>query len=235
MSEQPQIPSASPSPDVFSDSRNVIIIVLLILVVGTFIGINLLTVSGNILEELGKIFGPALKNLLSMIGFSTGNLINQTSDVAAKGANLGIDIAKGTSHSIGNLLINASKGGMDESQRKSLEQALNMPRCAKPDNAPAPAPAPAPATPAPATPAPATPAPATPSAPNAPSPPENKEPQPTPTTDPIVSQNLKSGWCYVGDFNGTRGCVEFNNSGCASGQIFPNQASCLAPSKIGTN
>jgi hypothetical protein len=222
MSDQPQIPSADPSTGVFSDSRNVIIIVLLVLVVFTFIGINLLTVSGNILEELGKIFGPALQNLLSMLGFSTGSLIIKTSDVAAKGANLGIDIAKGTSHSIGNLLINASKGGMDESQRKNLEQTLNMPRCAKQEHAAPPPPQPQPQPQPQAQPQP-------------PAKQESKEPQPTPTTDPIVSQNLKSGWCYVGDFNGTRGCVEFNNSGCASGQIFPNQASCLAPEKIGTN
>lgn len=208
MSELVAPPSTPPSA--FSDSKNTIIIILLVLVVFSFIGINLLTYSGNLLERIGKILGPIIANLLSMLGFSTGKLINSASDVAADGANLGIDIAKGTSHSIGDLLINASQGGMSESQRHTLEQALSMPRCAK-QEPPALAPAP--------------------QAPQAPPASGSSEPKPTPTTDPIVAQNLKSGWCYVGEFNGTRGCVEFENSGCSSGQVFPSQAACLAPTK----
>lgn len=188
-----QTPSPS-STGLFSEQKNVIIIVLLVIVILSFIGINLLTYSGHLLEEAAEIFGPIFKNFLSMVGFSTGELINRASDAAAKGANLGIDIAKGTSHSIGDLLINASKGGMDEADRKSLQQTLDLPRCAKESTS------------------------------------RPAEPQPTPTTDPIVAQNLKSNWCYVGDFNGTRGCVEFNETNaCASGQVFPNQAACLVP------
>jgi hypothetical protein len=178
--------------NIFSDSRNMIIIVLLVLFIFLLLGINLLSVTGNVIESAGDIFGPVFKNLLSMIGYSTGELIITASDTAATGANLGVDIAKGTSHSIGDLLKNASKGGIDESQRVSLQQALNMPRCLKEKE----------------------------STSNV-----SKEPQPIQTSDPVVS---KSNWCYVGDFNGTRGCVEFSNGKCATDQIFPNQAACLA-------
>lgn len=191
-----QTPSP-PSAGLFSDQKNVIIITLIVIVILSFVGVNLLTYSGNLLEEAADIFGPVFKNFLSMVGFSTGELINRASDAAAKGANLGVDIAKGTSHSIGDLLINASKGGMDEADRKSLQQTLDLPRCAKNSTSSQPS-----------------------------------EPQPTPTTDPIVAQNLKSNWCYVGDFNGTRGCVEFDGTNvCASGQVFTNQAACLAPNQ----
>jgi len=216
MSEFNAPPPSPPATGLFSDQKNVIIVVLLVIVVLAFVGVNLLTFSGNLLEDAGEIFGPVIKNFLSMVGLSTGELIKRTSDVAAEGANLGVDIAKGTSHSIGDLLINASKGGMDEEQRKTLQQALNMPRCAKesPPTPPASAAASAPSSSSASTSAPA-------------------EPEPTPTTDPIVAQNLKSNWCYVGDFNGTRGCVEFNGTNtCASGQVFPNQAACLAPGKV---
>lgn len=208
----PPSPPSPPSTGLFSDQKNVIIIVLLVVVVLAFVGVNLLTFSGNLLEDAGEIFGPVIKNFLSMVGLSTGELIKRTSDVAAEGANLGVDIAKGASHSIGDLLINASKGGMDEAQRKNLQQTLNMPRCAKESSPPPPSP----------------PSSANPSSAN-----KSAEPEPTPTTDPIVAQNLKSNWCYVGDFNGTRGCVEFNGTNaCASGQVFPNQAACLAPGKV---
>jgi len=41
-----------------------------------------------------------------------------------------------------------------------------------------------------------------------------------------------AGWCYVGDYNGVRGCVDVNeHDKCMSGQIFANQSSCLNPNK----
>jgi hypothetical protein len=186
-----QMPTTS-NASYFSDNKNTIIIVLLIIIILAFIGFNVLIYSGQILEEISKVLGPTFKNLLSMIGFSTGTLIKNASDVAAGGANLGVDIAKGTSHSVGDLLISASKGGMDESQKRSLEQALKPRACEQSDK-------------------------------------KSSEPSPTPTTDPIVSQNLKSNWCFVGDFNGTRGCVELGKNTCASGQVFTSQSACLNP------
>jgi hypothetical protein len=119
--------------------KNTIIIILLVLVILSLIGINLLNITGNLVDGLVRIFGPSVKNLFAMFGYSTGELINNSADVAASAANLGVDIAKGTTHSIGDLLINSSKGGMDESEKKRLDDALNSPRCDKEqDKEPAP-------------------------------------------------------------------------------------------------
>ena len=175
--------------------KNAIIIILLILVILSLIGINLLYTFGNIIDGLTDFFGPTIKNLFAMFGFSTGVLINNTADVAASAANLGVDIAKGTTHSIGDLLIHSSQGGINEDEKKRLEQALTSPKCA---NQPSPAPV------------------------------QSSEP----TVTNIASQKPKAGWCYVGDYAGSRGCVTMEeHNKCMSGQVFPSQSECLAPQK----
>jgi hypothetical protein len=191
--------------DMFS-GKNLLVIILLTLLILSFIGINLLSVSGNLLNELAKIFGPTFTNLASMFGYSTGELINNTADVAADATKLGVDIAEGTAQDIGNLLKAASQGGMDEKQKKELDRLLNSPNCpssvknalekhhgAKKDDA-----------------------------------------EPTKSDSaiqqPIASQKSKAGWCFVGDYDGTRGCVELDeHDKCMSGQIFPSQKMCLNP------
>lgn len=117
-------PNTSAPSELFS-GKNAIIIVLLILLVLSFVGVNLLIVSGNILNTISNIFGPVFVNLLSMLGYSTGELINTTSEVVADTAKLGIDVANGTVHSVGNLLKSASQGGLE---KKNLEQTLKTPK-----------------------------------------------------------------------------------------------------------
>ena len=60
-----------------------------------------------------------------------------------------------------------------------------------------------------------------------------KQPEPNNTTSPIqtggpVSEKLN--WCLVGEYNGTRGCINVSeHDKCLSGQVFPNQKMCLNP------
>lgn len=192
-------------------SKNTIVIVILIFVVLALIGVNLLSATGNAIDTLNAMLAPTIKKVSSMFGYSAGELINTTTDVAAEVAKTGVDIAKGTGHSIGNLLKDGSKGGMDEADRLRLEQALRSPRCKQESN-------------------------------------DcddirrelekhkKEEPEPVktsePTVAPIASQKPKAGWCYVGDYAGSRGCVEMGeHNKCMSGQVFPSQASCLLPDK----
>jgi len=113
--------------DVFSD-KNVIIIVLLVLVILSMIGINLLKITGTIISEVSEPIAPAVRSILSMVGFTTGNLIKGSADLVANTADVGIDIAKGTTHSIGDLLINSSKPGVDYSKQFSLSEAIGIPK-----------------------------------------------------------------------------------------------------------
>lgn len=121
----------------FSD-KNSIIIFLLVVVILSFLGINLLIVSGKALSEITKIFEPITRKVLSMLGYSTGHLVNTTSEVASDTVKTGVEIAEGAAKSVGNLLKNASKGGMSETDRKKLEKALTSPKCPTPEKTPRP-------------------------------------------------------------------------------------------------
>lgn len=124
----PIAPPATQSSFDFSN-KNAIIIILLVLLILSILGINLLLTSGHAIKWLADTFGPIVLKVVSMLGYSTGELINDTADVAADVSKTGIDVAEGTAQSIGNLLKNASKGGMSESDRRDLERALTSPKC----------------------------------------------------------------------------------------------------------
>lgn len=127
ISNPPLPPTTQSSPE-FSN-KNTIIIILLVLLILSFLGINLLLSSGQAIKWLADTFGPIVLKVVSMLGYSTGELINDTADVAADISKTSIDVAEGTAQSIGNLLKNASKGGMSESDRRDLERALTSPKC----------------------------------------------------------------------------------------------------------
>jgi hypothetical protein len=125
----PNIASSSGDSTGMFSGNNGLIIFLLLLVILAFLGINMLIISGNALSELAKIFGPTFRKVASMLGYSTGHLVNTTADLSADTAKLGIDIAEGTAQSVGNLLKSASTGGMDENLRRDLEKTLTSPKC----------------------------------------------------------------------------------------------------------
>jgi hypothetical protein len=132
-----------------------------------------------------------------MIGFTTGEIINNSADIVANTAGLGIDIAKGTTHSIGDLLINSNTPIIDSSKHVSLSEVIGIPRYDYSLNF-------------------------------KPTPVQSSEPILT----PISSQKPMAGWCYVGDFSGSRGCVKVSeHDRCMSGQVFANQSECLNPNK----
>lgn len=123
---------SAPTPNPVSDDslfseKNILIFVLIGLLILSFIGFNMLAFSGNVLQSISDVFGPVFVKVASMFGYSAGELVNTTSSVAADAAKLGVDIAEGTAHSVGDLLKNASKGGMDDSQKRSLSESIRSP------------------------------------------------------------------------------------------------------------
>jgi hypothetical protein len=102
------------SPEDSSSSlKNILIIVLLCIVIFSFLGINLLNKSGDILETLKNIFGPMITQILSVFGYSVGSFINVTADAVTDTAKTGLDISHDTVHDIGDLMINASQNNMN--------------------------------------------------------------------------------------------------------------------------
>jgi hypothetical protein len=108
-----------PSPVIFNEnnqsqfiSNNKIIIILSVLLILSFLGINVLDVVSNIIKAILALLGVPVGKLLAVFGYTSGTLINKGSDVVSDTAKLGIDIAEGTIQDIGNILISASSGNV---------------------------------------------------------------------------------------------------------------------------
>ena len=189
--------SVSSSISYLFSNTNIVIIILLVLLILATLGINIFALLANLITNILNAFLPALKDLLSMVGFISGEVIKNSADIVADTAELGIDIAKGTTYSIGDLLINSNKPGIDSSKQISLSQSIGIPSFDisskfKPD------------------------------------PVKSTEP----IAKPISSQKPMAGWCYVGDFEESRGCVKVTeHDKCISGQVFASQSECLNPDK----
>ena len=110
---------------IFSN-KNFIITILVGLLVLSFLGINLLNISGNIFQTIIDIFGPLVTQILSVFGYTAGTVIDKTADVATDVAKTGIDIAGGTIRSVGGLLKNASKDGVDAKAKNQLDKSMNL-------------------------------------------------------------------------------------------------------------
>ena len=124
---QPKYETLNSSPTQSSvesfSGKNLIIIVLLVLLSLSFFGVNLLDYISNAIKTFIAIFTPIIKPILSLFGYTTGAVINTTADVASDTARAGIDVAEGAVQSVGNLLMSASKNGVDT---RSLDAALNI-------------------------------------------------------------------------------------------------------------
>jgi hypothetical protein len=89
-------------------SKNILIAILVVLLVLSFLGINVLNIFGNLIQNVIIFFTPLISQLLSIFGYTAGTAIDKTADAISTVAKGGIDIADGTLHSVGDLLINAS-------------------------------------------------------------------------------------------------------------------------------
>jgi hypothetical protein len=122
------VPTSSITPPTNSTSflsKNMLIIVLVVLLILSFLGINLLNIFGDFVQTIINIFGPLFSQILSVFGYTTGSIINKSADIVSDTAKLGIDVAEGSIQSIGNLLKNASEKNVDPNSRNQLDITLN--------------------------------------------------------------------------------------------------------------
>jgi hypothetical protein len=89
-------------------SKNTLIIVLIVVVILSVLGVNIFILFGNALQNVVDIFSPFVSKLLADLGYTSGTLIDRSSDVVADASKVGIDILHGTVESVGDLLIKAS-------------------------------------------------------------------------------------------------------------------------------
>lgn len=105
--------------------KNTTIIVLIVLLGLSLVGINLLDIASNIIKTIISIFGPLITQSLSILGYTTGTVLNKTADIVSDTTKAGIDIAEGTVQNVGDLLISASSGGMNVDSKTQLDSAIN--------------------------------------------------------------------------------------------------------------
>jgi hypothetical protein len=227
-----------------SNTKDFIIFVLIIALILSILGINIFIYLGGGIEIIAKFF----RSFFASLGYVTGTTINTTTDLATDTAKFGVDVAGGTIHDIGNLILAASdkKAIPDFKQQynkytASLLGGVSKAMTANPANIDfsktpmmAPSPAPIHTVPVPV------PVPITVPSPamsmektiNTPPPKYMKEVSADNSGSNIQNAPVsrKSNWCLIGEYKDRRGCVEIDDADrCISGQIFPSQQMCLTP------
>jgi len=232
--------SPEPNNQSYGFSKDFIIMILIIVLVLSVLGINIFLLFGIIVQYIVYLISP----LLSIFGYTTGSIINTTSDLAANTSHFGIDIADGTAHDVGNLLIATSDPKYiptlppaAKTYPMAVLDAIGRTLSMKPAQTshdiivPAPSPSVPFSVPAPS--------PSIPVSIPSPSPSFGNVPTSAPavpaadtTENPVqnpISSN-KSQWCLIGEYQQRNGCIEVDDmSKCMSGQVFPSQQMCLNP------
>jgi hypothetical protein len=193
--------------------QNSIIIVLLIVLIFSFLGINILVILAEMFQNILNVLLVLLVKSLSTLGYTTGTVVNSTSDVVTNVGKTSLDVLNGTIHSVDNVLIGASNNNATvPSWNLPTFSPLSLSKQTQyhpPDlNASI----------------------------NTQSTRSNQvsEPMPTPSTMPIQNpiSSSKINYCLVGEFQSKRGCVEVgDNDLCMSGQLFASKDLCMNPTQ----
>ena len=197
------VPAPTGEMNMFS-GKNMVIGILTVLLVLSFLGINLLASVGNMLQTISNVFGPLFTQILSVFGYTAGTVIDKSTDVVTDVAKSGIDLAGDTIQSAAELLKAASRGHVAADAVNQLDNSFKYGNSSKLDSA------------------------------INNSKPGMNHPVPDASVDPIQKPitSGKVNWCLVGEYQGKRGCIEVDDdSKCMSGQVFPSQNMCLNPTR----
>jgi len=203
VTEPVNVPISTEESNMFS-GKNLLIMVLTFLLVLSFLGINLLSSMGNIVQVISNVFGPLFTQILSVFGYTAGTVIDKSTDVVTDVAKSGIDLAGDTIQSAAELLKDASRSHVNSSAVNQLDSSFKYGKSSKIDSA----------------------------INNSKYGPNQPEPDASidPIQKPITSGKIN--WCLVGEYQGKRGCIEVDDdSKCMSGQVFPSQNACLNPNR----
>jgi hypothetical protein len=117
--------ASASSNTTFGINNQIIIIVLLVILGLTLLGINIFIMIGDLLDAIVRAFGPLIKQVLSIFGYTTGSVITKTADVAGDVLKTGVDVAEGSLISVGTILKDASRGNVNPGAASSLDSVLN--------------------------------------------------------------------------------------------------------------
>jgi hypothetical protein len=89
--------------------KNVIIIILLVLFILALLGVNVCSMSSNVIDFITNIFAPIFRNVLDMFGYSIGSAIQNTALDVKDGAIIGVDIAGDAVANAGGVIMQQTK------------------------------------------------------------------------------------------------------------------------------
>lgn len=204
--------SSSPSSESISSSKNGFFMndgktnytkIGLVVIILLFFGVNLFSYLGDFLQKLKEIAAPFFKDILESLGYAVTETTKDVTNIAAKGAKLGIDVAAGTVESgvdviQGQLdLEQSGNSSQQQQQQQSSKSSISASLTSALANAE-----------------------------------ENTEPLPDDAMSSTQRNGTgKSGYCYIGEDRGFRSCISVSeNDTCMSGDIFPSQEICVNPS-----
>ena len=172
----------------------------LIIIILLFLGINIFSYLGNFLQNLKQTSAPLLKKILESLGYVVTETTKDVTNVAAKGAKLGVDVAAGTITS-GVDVIQGQLDGKESSSsppsnsntnNNSLEPSLSSALADAEDKF-------------------------------------DPQPDDSFSSTQRLGPG-KSGFCYIGEDRGFRSCIKVNSGDtCMSGNIFPSNDICVNP------
>jgi hypothetical protein len=109
-SKNMKLPNLMNGPAIFT-TKNMIIGVLVVLLIFSFLGVNLLGAIGLVLQFIVNLIRPIFDGILGWVFYYIGAAVNVSADVVGDVARTGINIAEGTVHSVGNILQNEDNVG----------------------------------------------------------------------------------------------------------------------------
>ena len=122
----PQFTIPTDSNNTFLGINNqVVIIGLIILLILSFLGINVFIIVGNLIDSIIKMVGPLITQLLSIFGYTAGTVLNKGADVTGDVARTGVDLTEGSLKSVGNILKDVSRKNVNGDAVSGLDSTLN--------------------------------------------------------------------------------------------------------------
>jgi len=105
-------------------NNHVLSIVLMVLIIFSLLGVNILNIFGDLLQTIVDLFGPFIKQIISLIAYTAGSILNQISNLFTVTGTAGVEIAGGTTDTVGDLLKDASAGNLPD--RINLGETINQ-------------------------------------------------------------------------------------------------------------
>ena len=212
----PNMSSSSSSDGFFStNGKTSYMRIGLIVVILLFLGVNIFSYLGDLLQVIKEALAPLLKNILESLGYVVTETTKDVAQISAEGAKLGIDVAAGTVESGVNVIqgqldidTGSSSFSSSSSNNTNNNQGNNQGKSKTFDSISS-------------------------SLSSALADAEyNSEPMPDDATSSTQRSGPgKSGYCYIGEDRGFRSCIHVKDGDtCMSGDIFPSQAICVNPS-----